>query len=393
MTPGESAAGIAVSSVSREELLRRAAALVPVLEQRAARTEELRQVLPENVRDLLASELIRIGNPRRYGGHDVEVDTAYEVGFELGRGCGSTAWCYSLWTAHNWWLGHFPERCQDEFFATGPDTLFSSGLNPAGGKAEPVSGGFKVSGHWGFSSGCDAATWVMVAVPGSRPTSLLWLLLPRSDSQMVDTWFASGMRGSGSKDIVIAGAFVPAHRAIDPDLSGAEDMTGWELHGRLSYRAPLRCLAGWDLAAPLIGIAQGAADVFAARAQRMSGPGRAADSVALQLRLAEAAAEVDAARALHRQDIREILDRAARGAGFTELDRIRYRRDKAFIARLCVRAVDRLFEGSGARAVLDTEPIQRFHRDAHGASHHAALSWDLVAEQFGRQAMELGTSS
>ena len=393
MTPGESAAGIAVSSVSREELLRRAAALVPVLEERAARTEELRQVLPENVRDLLASELIRIGNPRRYGGHDAEVDTAYEVGFELGRGCGSTAWCYSLWTAHNWWLGHFPERCQDEFFATGPDTLFSSGLNPAGGKAEPVSDGFRVSGRWGFSSGCDAATWVMVAAPGSRPTSLLWLLLPRSDYQIVDTWFASGMRGSGSKDIVIAGAFVPAHRAIDPDLSGAEDMTGWELHGRLSYRAPLRCLAGWDLAAPLIGIAQGAADVFAARAQRMSGPGRAADSVALQLRLAEAAAEVDAARALHRQDIREILDRAARGAGFTELDRIRYRRDKAFIARLCVRAVDRLFEGSGARAVLDTEPIQRFHRDAHGASHHAALSWDLVAEQFGRQAMGLGTSS
>ena len=393
MTPGESAAGIAVSSVSREELLRRAAALVPVLEERAARTEELRQVLPENVRDLLASELIRIGNPRRYGGHDAEVDTAYEVGFELGRGCGSTAWCYSLWTAHNWWLGHFPERCQDEFFATGPDTLFSSGLNPAGGKAEPVSGGFKVSGHWGFSSGCDAATWVMVAVPGSRPTSLLWLLLPRSDYQIVDTWFASGMRGSGSKDIVIAGAFVPAHRAIDPDLSGAEDMTGWELHGRLSYRAPLRCLAGWDLAAPLIGIAQGAADAFAARARRMSGPGRAADSVALQLRLAEAAAEVDAARALHRQDIREILDRAARGAGFTELDRIRYRRDKAFISRLCVRAVDRLFEGSGARAVLDREPIQRFHRDAHGASHHAALSWDLVAEQFGRQAMGLGTSS
>ena len=119
----------------------------------------------------------------------------------------------------------------------------------------------------------------------------------------------------------------------------------------------------------------------------MSGPGRSADSVALQLRLAESAAEVDAARALHRQDIREILDRAARGEGFSELDRIRYRRDKAFMARLCVRAVDRLFEGSGARAVLDAEPIQRCHRDAHGASHHAALSWDLVAEQFGRQAM------
>jgi len=390
VSPGHSASAGIAASLTRDELLRRASALVPVFKERAARAEELRQVPPESVRDLLASGLIRIGNPRRYGGHDVEVDTAFEVGFELGRGCGSTAWCYSLWTAHNWWLGHFAERCQEEFFATGPDTLFSSGLNPAGGKVEAANGGFRISGRWGFSSGCDAASWVMVAVPGARPNEPLWLLLPRPDYQIVDTWFASGMRGSGSKDIVIKDAFVPAHRAVDPEHCGVDVMTGWELHGRLSYRAPLRCLAGWDLAAPLIGIAQGAIDEFVARAQRMSGPGRAADSVALQLRLAEAAAEVDAARALHRQDIREILDRAARGDGFSDLDRIRYRRDKAFIARLCVRAVDRLFEGSGARAVMDSEPIQRCHRDAHGASHHAALSWDLVAEQFGRQAMGVG---
>src|SRR5262245_49522706 len=380
-------AGISPALLTREELLRRATGLVPVLRSRAAETEQLRQIPAESVRDLRDSGLIRIGNPRRYGGHDVEVDTAFEVGFELGRGCGSTAWCYSLWTAHNWWLGHFPEQCQEEFFATGADTLFSSGLNPAGGKVEPASGGFRISGRWGFSSGCDAATWVMVAVPGARPNEPLWLLLPRPDYQIVDTWFASGMRGSGSKDIVIKDAFVPAHRAVDPERCGVDVMTGWKLHGRLSYRAPLRCLAGWDLAAPLIGIAQGAIDEFVARAQRMSGPGRAADSVALQLRLAEAAAEVDAARALHRQDTHEILDRAARGEGFSDLDRIRYRRDKAFIARLCVRAVDRLFEGSGGRAVMDAEPIQRYHRDAHGASHHAALSWDLVAEQFGKQAM------
>jgi 3-hydroxy-9,10-secoandrosta-1,3,5(10)-triene-9,17-dione monooxygenase len=394
VSPGEAApAGIVPSSLTREELLRRATDLVPIFKSRAARTEELRQVPPESVQDLLASGLIRIGNPRRYGGHDVEVDTAFEAAFELGRGCGSTAWCYALWTAHNWWLGHFPERCQEEFFATGPDTLFSSGLNPAGGKAEPVSGGLKVSGRWGFSSGCDAATWVMVSVAGPRPNGMSWLLLPRPDYQILDTWFASGMRGSGSKDIVVKDAFVPAHRVVDPDLCGDKIMTGWELHGRLSYRAPLRCLAGWDLAAPLIGIAQGAIDEFTARAQRGTGPGRTVESVALQLRLAEAAAEVDAARALHRQDIREILDRAARGEGFSELDRVRYRRDKAFIARLSVRAVDRLFEASGARAVLDAEPIQRCHRDAHGASHHAALSWDLIAEQFGRQALGLAPTT
>ena len=80
------------------------------------------------------------------------------------------------------------------------------------------------------------------------------------------------------------------------------------------------------------------------------------------------------------------------GLAFTEMDRVRYRRDKAFIARLCVQAVNRLFEASGAHAVLESDPIQRFHRDVHGASHHAALTWDPPAEQFGRQALGVGKS-
>ena len=89
-------------------------------------------------------------------------------------------------------FGHLDER---KTHAAGPDTLFSSGLNPAGGKAEPVPDGFRVSGRWGFSSGCDAASWLMVAVPGPHPNDLIWLLLPRADYQILDTWFASGMRG------------------------------------------------------------------------------------------------------------------------------------------------------------------------------------------------------
>src|SRR5262245_6342752 len=374
---------------TREDLLRRASELVPVLKERAARAEDLRRIPPETVQDLVASQLIRIGNPDRYGGLGVDVDVAHEVGWELSRGCGATGWCYSLWTVHNWWLGHFPEKTQDEFFSTGPDTLFSSGLNPAGGKAQSVDGGYRVSGRWGFSSGCDAATWAMVAVAGSSPGSLLWFLLPRGDYEIVDTWFASGMRGTGSKDVVIGDAFVPAHRTLDPNRAGEVDRTGWELHQRPSYRVPLRCLTGWDLAAPVVGIAQGAVDEFAAGLIGKSGPGRTADSVAHQLRLAEASAEVEAARTLHRHDVHEMIDKAARGETFTALDRARYRRDKAYLVKLCVQAVNRLFEASGAHGIMDSAPLQRFHRDAHGASHHAALTWDVAAEQYGRQALGL----
>jgi 3-hydroxy-9,10-secoandrosta-1,3,5(10)-triene-9,17-dione monooxygenase len=378
-----------VTTETARELLGRAAQLLPALRERATRTEQLRQIPPETVKDLVSSGLVRIGTPARYGGHAVDIDTGHAVAWELGRACGSTAWCCSLWIVHNWWLGHFPARAQEEFFASGPDTLSSTCLNPMGGTATPVSGGFRVSGRWSFSSGCDASTWTMVAVPGARPGGLLWLLLPRGDYGIVDTWFASGMRGTGSNDIVVQEAFVPAHRVVDPDRAGDQDRTGWELHARPSYRVPLRLLTGWDLAAPLVGIAQGAVDEFAARLRGASGPGRTAESVPLQLRLAEASAEVDAARTLHRHAVREMIERAAAADPFTERDRARYRRDKAFVSRLCVQAVNRLFEAGGARAIVDAEPLQRFHRDAHAASHHAALAWDVAAEAFGRCALGL----
>ena len=140
-------------------------------------------------------------------------------------------------------------------------------------------------------------------------------------------------------------------------------------------------LTGWDLAAPLVGIAQGAVDEFTRRLR--AGP----PTGAAQLRLAEASAEVDTARTLHAHAVREMIDRAAAGDVFTEADRVRYRRDKAFVARLCVQAVNRLFEAGGARAIMESEALQRFHRDAHAASHHAALAWDVAAEAYGRLSM------
>lgn len=148
-------------------------------------------------------------------------------------------------------------------------------------------------------------------------------------------------------------------------------------------------MTGWDLLAPLVGMAQGAVDEFAARLRGTSGPGRTAESVLVQVRLAEAAVEVDAARKLFRHSVRDILEKAERGEEFTPLERARYRRNKNFAARLCVQAVNRLFEASGGGAILESEAMQRFHRDAHAASHHQGLSWDTAAEEFGRQALGL----
>jgi 3-hydroxy-9,10-secoandrosta-1,3,5(10)-triene-9,17-dione monooxygenase len=357
------------------------------LRERAAQTEQLRQIPPETVQDLIASGLIRIGNPPRYGGLDVEYDASFDVGWELGRACGATAWCYGLWTTHTWWIGHFSEQAQEEFFASGPDTLASSGLNPAGGKVEAETGGLRVSGRWSFSSGCDAASWVIVGV--STPQGYRWALIPRSDYDIVDTWFTSGMRGTGSKDIAVRETFVPQHRLMDPSRAGDGDWTAWELHRRASYRLPCRCMTGWELAVPLIGIAQGAVDEFTCSLRGTSGSGRTADSALVQVRLAEAAAEVDAARELLRSSVREIYAKAARSEEFTNLERARYRRNKNFTVKLCVQAVNRLFEASGGHAIAESEAMQRFHRDVNAGAHHVGLSWDAAAEDFGRQALGL----
>ena len=365
--------------------MQRTADLAPVLARRAAKTEELRRIPDETVDDLLASGLHRIGVPKRFGGFDVDYGLALDVAAELGRSCAAVAWCYGLWTAHAWLVGYWPLQAQEEVYADGPDVLCSTSLNTGKSTTTPVDGGFRLSGRWEFSSGCDSASWVMLGVSGSGDRT--WALLPKGDYQIVDTWFVSGLRGTGSKDIVVDDAFIPSHRVLDVETVGDSDFSAWELHGQARYRLPISVLLGWDLVAPLVGIAKGTINEFVRGLAGRSGPGRTGDSPALQLRLSRASAEVDAASALMRQDVRESLSKARQGEAFTELERARFRRDKAFVAQLCLQSVNRVFDVSGGHALFNSHAIQRFHRDAHAAAHRDGLIMDLGGIEYGKLAL------
>ena len=377
------------------ELLSRAADLVPVLKERAGRTEELRRIPDETVGDLLATGLHGIGVPKRFGGLDVSYVVAMNIAAELGRGCPSTAWCYGLWAAHAWLVGYWPLQAQQEVFGENPDTLLSSSLNvgkpvlsgAGGAVCEPVKGGYRLSGRWEFSSGCDHAGWVMLGAPSIGERN--WALVPRSDFEIVDTWYVSGLRGSGSKDIVTEDTYIPYHRILDVNTAGNGDWTGWELHGQSRYRVPVGVLLGWDLVAPMVGIAQGMIDEFTARMEGTSGPGRTADSPAVHTRLAQASAETDAALTVMRQDIGEILRKGQAGEPFTPLERARFRRDKAFTVQLCQQAVNRIFDISGGHGIFDSTPLQRFHRDAQAVAHRDGLVMDLGGRDYGRVALGL----
>ena len=369
---------------TREDVIDRAKALLPTLRERAGRAEELRRVPEETVRDFIDAGILRVGVPQKYGGVPVEYDVTFDAGMELGRACGASAWCYSLWVVHNWLVGHFPAEAQEEYFATGPDTLCSSSFAGKGKLATPVDGGYRVSGHWEFSSGCDAATWAELGVE-LPDGSQAWVLLPRRDYRIVDTWYVSGLSGSGSKDIVAEDAFVPSYRMLKPEDAEAYG-TAFALHGTDCYHIPLRCIFGWDLLAPLIGVAQGVVDEFTLRTSRRGGvSGR--DSALVQVRMAEASSEVDAAKALLHTDIAEMLDMGRKGVPITPLDRARWVRDKAYAAKLSLQAVDRLFDISGGHALFSSEAIQRLHRDAQAMAHRDIMTLDFVGQTYGKLAL------
>lgn len=370
---------------SREEFLQRAIGLLPAIKGRAAETEALRQIPQATIDDLMHSGLLRIPNPPRFGGYEPDIDLVFQVAMQIGRACGSTAWCYAVWSIHNWMLGHWPLEAQEEYFSEGPDVLSSSSFAPAG-KLTPVEGGFRLSGRWDFSSGSDGATWALLGAMGQKGPCMV--LVPRSDYEIIDTWFVSGLRGTGSKDIELKEAFVPAHR-IGAIMGGIQASHAYELHARASYLLPPMSLLPFTLCSPLVGMAQGAVEEFLERLKGKTGPGRTADSVALQLRIAESSAEVDAARLLVASTTSELIARAARGETPTELEQAATRRTYGYVAKLCVQAVNRLFEASGGHSLYESQAMQRFHRDVHAGSHQVALYWDPIAEGYGRAALGL----
>ena len=368
--------------LSRNHLLERAGALRPALKERARRAEEIRRVPDESVRDILDAGLHLIGVPRMFGGLDIDYGVGHEAGIELARACASTSWCYSLWVAHSWLVGYWPLQAQEEVFGNGPDALCSSSLSPGRSTCVPVEGGYRLTGLWEFSSGCDSADWLMLGVSGIGHRN--WALIPKGDYRILDNWFVSGLRGSGSKNIEVEEAFIPAHRVVEVSSAGETDLSAWELHGQDRYRVPILVLLGWDLVAPMIGLARGMIDEFVGRLEGTSGPGRTADSAAIHLRLSQACAEVDAAESLMELDVAATLRKGREGEPFSVLERAKFRRDKAFCTQLGLQAANRLFDLSGGHALFDSEPLQRFHRDAQAVAHRDGLIMDLGGQQFGR---------
>jgi 3-hydroxy-9,10-secoandrosta-1,3,5(10)-triene-9,17-dione monooxygenase len=383
-----------------EELLSRAEALVPVLRERAPRAEQLRRLPDETIADLHSSGLFRMLQPARVGGSELPYRALFELTAVIGQGCGSTAWVLANLAAHHWLLGMWHPEAQHEIWGESPDSLVSSALIFARGRARRVEGGYRLSGRWPFSSGIDPSTWNMFgaivsdeeAGLGTDLSEPRMFLLPARDYEIIDTWHVIGLAGTGSKDVEVKDMFVPAYRTLATERIKGGPNRGSELNPGTLYKLPAVSLFAFAIAGVSLGIARGAIQHFAETTRnRLSAyTGRnLADFTNLQVHLAEAAALADAAEAIVLRDCDEATRITEAGIVPSIEQRARYRRDGAFAATLCTRAVDLLFAASGGGAIYERNPIQRAFRDVHAANAHYVLNWDVNGAVYGRVALGL----
>lgn len=376
--------------VTRDDLIKRAQELIPEFKSRCFEPEALGRVPEANIEALRDSGLMRIGVPAKFGGYDVDLETAYDCAIEIGRACGATSWCYSLYTSHLWWSGFYAEELQEEMFADGPDVIVSSVNLRRSNKVVEVKGGYRVSGHWMMSSGIDHADWVytMAETDDGR---LLTMTLPTSDIRIVeDSWQVSGLQGTGSKDFIVEDVFVPQHRTVDflASLRGELD-SPYARHPQRRYSIPQAAMQLWDLVSPAIGLAYAAVEEMTERMTGTSGNVKSADSTIVQARLAESATEADVARTMMRYDTREAQDFGVAGVGLSLQDMARYNRDKAYAVKLAVQSVNRMFDMAGGRSLFKSDRLQLIHRDVQACMHRDKLLFELASTNYGRSMLGL----
>jgi 3-hydroxy-9,10-secoandrosta-1,3,5(10)-triene-9,17-dione monooxygenase len=377
------------------ELRGRAEQLLPVLRERAAHCEELRRLPDETLRDFHDSGLFRFQQPGRVGVSELDFVAVVDFGALVARACASSAWNLINLGSHHLLLGMFPPKAQDEVWGRSVDTLIASSFVFPAGRAVRADGGYRISGRWPFSSGVDPSDWNMlagqVAGEGDAPPEQRVFLLEKSQYVVHDTWFAGGLRGTGSKDVEAADAFVPEHRTLAvADLRGGATPGSVVNPGPL-YRMPVFALFPYMLSGVALGVAEGLIDQFASGTVgrgKMTGAKIAAVQ-SVQLRLGEAAAFARASRLFQETNCREAQAMIERGDVPDLPTKTRYRLEGAYAVDWAVRAVDTMFMLSGASGLYESGHVARAMRDAHAVKQHFSFNTDVAGTTYGRVALGL----
>lgn len=366
-------------------MLDRARDLAPGLRDRRKETDELRKLPAKTVEEIHELGILGAMVPTELGGSDLGARAVFEVCTEIARSNASAAWIAGNWAVHGTLGAMFPAETTAELFGSsaGMPTI-ATGFSPLRATTELVDGGAVITGQWDFCSGINYSDWVVVqALTAEGPIAHL---IPTSEVEILDNWDTSGLRGTGSNDVVANGVFVPGHRLLNMALVGDGNSIGAKTYGTNSLRLPLAQIFGAGVIATVIGSALAAIDAFTGRtAESLGGLTgvKRSSRPEVQHTLGKVAAEVDASISVIRATYTEAEECLAADGTITLDDRVRWRRDIAWSGQTAAGAISRLYEISGARSLFRGDPLEQAYRDGIAASHHFALVSDRLYVGYG----------
>jgi alkylation response protein AidB-like acyl-CoA dehydrogenase len=362
--------------------------IVEALKETEAESEASR-VLSTRAVDLLhQAGLTRIVSPAAYGGYQLPVRALVEAERVVAQGSTAASWVLMVCAAHTFIAGRMPRRGQDEIFGTDAGMLIP-GVPSLRGTSQRTEGGYILTGRWPYASGADHGDWVLVGCRGIRndagePCPSLIVVMPKRDVVIDDTWYTLGMRGTGSKDVVLDKVFIPEHYAVPLIEAQLGTVPGVDIP---LYRLPIRPALATMLLGTIVGMAERGLQLFVdqTRTRRDVYTGAMkVESPGVQRRVAEASVEISCAWSLTQQNC-DLLEQAMHlDPPMPTARRAQIRWNAAYATELCRRACNRLFEGAGAGAAHDSHVMQIFFRDMNTATHHAMLDFDTNVEIQGK---------
>ncbi|WP_372405657.1 acyl-CoA dehydrogenase family protein [Streptomyces luteireticuli] len=374
---------------SRTELVARAAALRDRLWADAPQADRDRRLDEGTVAAIKDAGLFRLLTPRRFGGYETDARTLLDVVTELGRGCGSAAWVTGVLNAGNFVAALFPDEAREEVWGDNPDAGAALVLGP-GAPARKVEGGALVTAKWPYSSGAWHCDWAVVVLPvqdGDAAPELFLALVPMRDTTVEDTWFITGLRGTGSNTIVVDGKTVPDHRLIP--LAQALDSAIPPRHPEETlYRSSFSGMLLTSLLGAQLGEVRTGLELVLEKAPKRSinasNYTSQVQSVTFQTTVAEAATKIDTAL-FHAYRLTGDIDAHARRDEAPDVPtRVRVRTDSAYASRQCREAIDLLVSAHGTSAFAEFNPLQRIWRDVNVANRHAGFGAGIPEEMYGR---------
>ena len=388
-----------LGSKRADELLAKARGMRGTLLERAARCKAERKVPEETIRDFREAGFFKILQAEQYGGYAMDPQVFYAVGLELAQACPSSGWVLGVVAVHNWQLALFDDQAAQDVWGDDPAVLISSSYAPVG-KVKPADGGFRLSGRWSFSSGCEHCQWVFVGAVVPAPdapfdmVNYRTFLVPIADYKIVDNWDVTGLHGTGSHDIVIEDVFVPEHRTHKVIDAFHCDNPGNVVNTAPLFRLPFMQVFVRAVCTASLGALEGALGDFIEVAKtRVAGPVPMRDDPNAKRLIAEVKREAEEMKLVMHRNFDRMMDCARAGQPIPMEDRVRYRYDSAVVADRCAALSARMVKAAGSSAIRMGSPLLGKHLDilasqAHVANHSIPFAVNLGGVLMGQESTD-----